>query len=130
MTRHLDAEEILFLHFQLIEFTGGSHGVLHLGTLQSALHRSQARFGGKELIPDLFDKAAALMDALVNNHPFIDGNKRVGIAAAALFLKRNGHALNCTNPKIVDITLAVAQGDLKTAKIAAWFRRHTVKRRS
>jgi death-on-curing protein len=90
VTRYLTIPQILFLHARLIEETGGSQGLRDLGLLEAASARPQATFGGEELHPDLFEKAAALMDSLINNHPFIDGNKRTGIATAGIFLLQNG----------------------------------------
>lgn len=74
----------------MIDKTGGSHGVRDLGLLESAVMRPKATFGGEELYSDVFSKAAALMHSLIRNHPFVDGNKRTGIAAAGLFLAQNG----------------------------------------
>jgi len=91
MTHYLTPEQVLFLHSRLIAETGGGHGVRDLGMLLSALGRPQATFDEKDLYPDLFSKAAALMDSLVCNHPFVDGNKRTAITAAALFLGANGY---------------------------------------
>ncbi len=122
MTRYLTAEEVLYLHYRIIEATGGSHGVLNLGSLQSALARPQARFGGKELLPDTFAKAAALMEFLVNNHPFVDGNKRIGIAAAGIFLELNGSRLIANNDELSAFALMVATGKAKVQEMAAWFK--------
>ena len=80
---YLTVEQVLFIHMRLIAETGGSPGLRDLGLLASAVARPQATFGGEDLYPDLLSKAAALMDSLVRNHPFVDGNKRVGITAAA-----------------------------------------------
>ncbi|MGH7235330.1 MAG: type II toxin-antitoxin system death-on-curing family toxin, partial [Nitrospiraceae bacterium] len=77
---YLTAEQVLFLHDRLIEETGGEHGVRDLGALESALARPQAAFGDTQFYPDVMTKAAALMDGLTRNHPFIDGNKRASIA--------------------------------------------------
>jgi death-on-curing protein len=94
VTRYLTVPQVLFLHARLIAETGGSHGLRDLGLLESAAARPQAAFGGEELYPNLFTKAAALMDSLVNNHPFLNGNKRTGNSAAGLFLVQNGFRLN------------------------------------
>ena len=90
---YLSAEQILFIHARLIEETGGRHGVRDLSMLLSALGRPQASFDDQDLYPDLFSKAAALMDSLIRNHPFVDGNKRTGATAAGVFLRRNGYRL-------------------------------------
>ena len=81
---YLTPEQVLFIHSRLVAETGGSHGVRDLGLLESAVARPRATFDGKELYPDLFTKTAVLMDSLINNHPFLDGNKRTGITAAGL----------------------------------------------
>ena len=122
---YLTVEQVLFLHARLIEETGGSHGVRDVTLLESAVARPQATFGGKELYPDLFSKAAALMDSLIRNHPFVDGNKRTGIAAAALFLRRNNHRLTATNQELEAFTRSVAESRPDISEIAAWFQTHS-----
>jgi death-on-curing protein len=79
--KYLSATQVLFVHSRLIDTTGGAHGIRDLGLLQSAVSRPKATFGGKDLYPDIFHKAAALMESLVKNHPFIDGNKRTAITS-------------------------------------------------
>jgi death-on-curing family protein len=86
---YLTLEEVLLLHARLIQRTGGSGGVRDLGLLDSALARPQATFGGQDLYPGLWHKAAALMHSLVKNHPFVDGNKRIGAALFLWFLEKN-----------------------------------------
>lgn len=117
---YLTAEQILFLHARLVAETGGSHGVRDLSMLLSAVGRPQASFDDQDLCPDLFTKAGALMDSLIRNHPFVDGNKRTGIAAAALFLRINGYWLEATNGELEKFTLEAAQSQHTTDEIAAW----------
>ncbi len=93
--------------------------------LESAAARPQATYGGVDLYPDIFSKAAALMQSLVNNHPFVDGNKRVGIGATALFLQRNGHRLVASNQEVEEFTLAVARGERTFDDIVVWFSAQT-----
>jgi death-on-curing protein len=93
--------------------------------LAAAVARPQASFAGQDLYPNLFAKAAALMESLVRSHPFIDGNKRVGITAAALFLLRNGRRLAATNADLEAFTLAVARGERSLPQIATWFAKKT-----
>jgi death-on-curing protein len=123
---YLTPEQILFLHARLIEETEGSHGLRDLGLLEPAAARPQATYGGQDLVPDLFSRAAALMDSLVHNHPFVDGNKRTGITAAALFLVRNGSRLTATNPELEAFTRRVAEARLDMAEIADWLQAHSV----
>jgi death-on-curing protein len=121
----LTAEQVLFLHARLIEETGGGHGVHEVALLESAVARPQATFDGVDLHPDLFSKAAALMDSLIHNHPFIDGNKRTGITAAALFLRQNGRYLTATNSELEAFTLYVTQSKPDVSEIAAWLETHS-----
>lgn len=123
MTRYLTPEQVLFIHSRLIQETGGAHGVRDLSMLLSALGRPQATFDGNELYGDIFSKAAALMDSLIRNHPFMDGNKRTAITTAALFLRFNGCALLVQNEDMVGFTMACAQSQLAFEEMAARFQR-------
>ena len=122
---YLTAEQVLFLHARLIEETGGSHGVRDVALLESAVARPQATFDGVDLYSDFFCKAAALMDSLIRNHPFIDGNKRTRITAAALFLRQNGRYLTATNSKLKAFTLYVTESRPDVSEIAAWLKTHS-----
>jgi len=123
---YLTPEQVLFIHARLIAETGGTHGVRDLAMLESAVARPQATFGGKDLYPDLFTKAAALLDSLINNHPFVDGNKRTGITAAALFLRRNGYRLKAGHADVEKFTLQVAASRAELKEIADWLLTHSV----
>jgi len=96
------------LHNCLIAETGGNHGVRDLNMLLCAIGRPQASYDQHDLYPDITTKAAALMDLLICNHPFIDGNKRTGITAAATFYRINGFRLDVTNVELEIFTLGVA----------------------
>ena len=89
--RYLVLKEILELHRRLIEQSGGSTGLRDIGMLESALAQPLMTFGGEELYPTIGDKASALGFSLIKNHPFIDGNQRIGHAAVEIFLVLNGH---------------------------------------
>ena len=123
---YLTSAQVLFIHARLIAETGGAAGLRDLGLLEAAVARPQATFDGADLYPDRWAKAAALMASLVQSHPFVDGNKRVGVTAAGIFLQRNGLRLTATNDEVEAFALAVAQGAMNTAQIAAWFVQHTV----
>ena len=122
----LNAEQILFIHYRLIEETGGSHGVRDTGLLQAAVHCAFAAFGGKDLYPDAFHKAAALMHSIVKNHPFIDGNKRTAITSAVILLQSNGYVLKISDKEIERFTLRAAEGKVNVESMAAWFRKKTL----
>jgi death on curing protein len=124
VTLYLTPEQVLFLHSRLIQETGGSHGVLDLSMLLSALGRPQASFEGIELYTDVFAKAAALMDSLIRNHPFVDGNKRTAIAAAGIFLRHNGYQLTVENSEMVTFTLDCARSNIPLEQIADWLKRY------
>ena len=85
---YLTAEQVLFIHARLIVETGGAHDVRELGLLLSAVARPQATFDGQDLYPDLFMKAAALLESLIGNYAFVDGNKRTAITSTGLFFLR------------------------------------------
>ncbi len=125
MTTYLTVEQVLFIHMRLIVETGGSAGVRDLDVLASAVCRPQASFGGQDLYPTIFDKAAALLDSLIGNHPFVDGNKRVGITAAGIFLLRNGYRLTASNTALEHFTLRVARSETTVDEIADWLRKHS-----
>ena len=117
---YLSAEQILFIHSQLIEETGGSHGVLDLNMLLSAIGRYQSSFDDQDLYQDLFSKAAALMESLIRNHPFVDGNKRTGVTATGIFLLRNGYQLTASNAALVTITMSVARSEINITDLTFW----------
>jgi death-on-curing protein len=123
---YLTVEQVAFLHARLIEETGGSHGIRDIGLLQSAVARPQATFDGEDLYPDVFSKAAALIHSLINNHPFVDGNKRTGGAAAVLFLRANGLSFEASNAEFEEFALRVARGQLGVPQAARWLREHSV----
>jgi death-on-curing protein len=123
--KYLTSEQVLFIHSRVIAETGGIHGVRDLGLLESAVARPQATFDGKELYADVFIKAAALMDSLVNNHPFADGNKRTGVMSAGLFLLINGYKLKIPSTAMADITMRVATKKVTIEKLAQWMRKNS-----
>jgi len=123
--KYLTPEQVLFIHARLIVETGGIHGVRDLAMLESAVARPQASFSGRDLYPDVFSKAAALLDSLINKHPFVDGNKRTAITAAALFLRRNDYRLTATHEELEKFTLLVAVSHPDLPTISAWFKAHS-----
>ncbi len=100
---YLSPAQLLFIHARLIAETGGAIGVRELGLLAAAVARPQATFDGEDLYPDLLTKAAALMDSLVRNHPFVDGNKRTGITAAGLFVMIDGWQLTASSAELENL---------------------------
>lgn len=99
-------------------------GLRDIGLLDSARAQAEAQFGGRYLHLDLFEMAAAYLYHIVQNHPFIDGNKRVGLEAALVFLEINGLSLNVTDDQLIDLTLRTAQSLVSKTEIANFFRAH------
>lgn len=122
MTLYLAAEQVLRIHQRQVERFGGSGGVRDPGALEAAVSRPQATFGGDDLYPDPAAKAAALLESLVSNHPFVDGNKRTAAMSAELFLLFNGYELTTEDPDFEEVTMATARGELGAEELAIWFR--------
>ncbi len=120
----LDLEHILRLHRSLIEHYGGADGIRDIGLLHSAISMPQASYGGEYLHRDIFEMAAAYLFHIVQNHPFLDGNKRTGAASAIVFLALNDIEIENDEQGVVDLTLAVATGQAGKAEIAQFFRAH------
>jgi len=121
----LDIHRVLQIHLDLIKAYGGDEGVRDLGLLQSAVAMPQASFGGELLHKDLCEMAAAYLYHIVQDHPFVDGNKRTGAAAAIIFLAMNDVEIEADEEGLVDLTLAVAKGEADKAQAAEFFRRIT-----
>jgi death-on-curing protein len=119
---YLSVAQVLELHRSLTHHFGGGTGLRDRGALESAVARPGMTFGGEDLYPDVAAKAAALMHSLVLNHPFVDGNKRVGVAAAELLAEYNGSVVNATDEELEILTLAVAEGKVEPEALAIWFR--------
>jgi death-on-curing protein len=126
VTRHLSLAEVLKLHDLIISETGGSHGLRDLGLLESALGQPQQTFGGDDLYPTLVAKAAALGFSLIKNHPFVDGNKRVGHAAVEAVLMLNGFELSAGVDDAESMILAIAAGSQTREEFQEWLERHLV----
>ncbi len=124
--RYLTLGEILALHRAVIERTGGGTGLRDLALLESAVAQPRATFDGVDLQPTLQDKAAALCTSLVQNHPFVDGNKRIGHAAMEVFLLLNGFEIAASVDEQEQLILRLAQGELRRADIARWLHSHIV----
>jgi death-on-curing protein len=125
VTEYLSIDQVLALHALQIRRFGGTGKLRDRGALESALGRPQATFGGEDLYADVPAKAAALLHSLVLNHPFVDGNKRVGAHAMLLFLVVNGHEPTFGAAELTDVTLAVARGEVAAEALSIWIRQRT-----
>ncbi len=119
----LSIEAIHQIHSRLLALHGGLEGIRDHRLLDSAVAQPMATFGGEFLHGDLFAMAAAYLFHIVKNHPFLDGNKRVGFVAALTFLELNGFTIAQESPELYDATIAVAEGQLGKEGLAELFRR-------
>jgi death-on-curing protein len=122
VTVYLSLPQVLTLLEDLVGAFGGLSGIRDRGLLESALARPAMTFGGEDLYPDLAVKAAALMHSLVLNHPFVDGNKRIAVAAAELFLSIHGQMVMASDKELELITLSGAEGKVEVEAFGIWFR--------
>ncbi|UTC52824.1 type II toxin-antitoxin system death-on-curing family toxin [Treponema sp. OMZ 803] len=117
-------EQVVKIHRSLIEKTGGMDGIRDAQLLDSALKTPFQTFGGNNLYPDILDKASQLCYSLIENHPFIDGNKRIGVHLMLLFLKLNNIEVNYSQQELVDFGLDIASGKMSKNDIKGWIIEH------
>ncbi|MHB8957071.1 MAG: type II toxin-antitoxin system death-on-curing family toxin [Pirellulaceae bacterium] len=122
----LTIDEVLAIHRDQIARYSGSEGVRDWGLLQSAMAMPAATFGGQFLHSNLCEIAAAYLFHIVQNHAFIDGNKRVGAVAAYVFLSLNDVRLTADHDSYADLVLSVARGETPKSAVAEFFRANTV----
>ncbi len=124
--RYLSLLEILELHEAVISETGGARGIRDMGALESVLNQPRLTFDQTDLYPDLISKATALCFSLVMNHPFVDGNKRVGHAAMETFLILNGYEVEAKVDEQEQIILDLASGKLTREVFTTWLGDHLI----
>ena len=122
----LTVDEIIKLHSLLCRKTGGADGLRDRGLLESAVYSAEMTFGDAEIYPTLEEKCARLCYALTSNHPFADGNKRIGILVMLTTLRLNGILLKYTQAELIDLSLSAASGKLSYEDILAWVNTHCV----
>ena len=123
--KYLHPKQVLYLYQQIIQQSGGTIGLRDEGLLESAVYRPQASFGGQDLYPDLFSKTAALGHSIISNHPFVDGNKRIGFEAMRLMLRLNGYDVHASLEAKFDFVMEIAKGKLAEQAIADWLKQHS-----
>ena len=122
--KYLGYRQVLWIYRRVIEETGGSAGIRDEGLLRSALARPQATFGGEDLYPTLFEKAAALAESLVLNHPFVDGNKRMAFECLDVFLAMNGYSLTASHDQSFRFVMQIIQRRITIQDAAGWLAKH------
>lgn len=120
----LSKAQVLLLHDQLVVETGGLAGLRDEGMLDSALSAPYQTFGGEDIYPSLLQKAARLCFGLVKNHPFLDGNKRIGVHIALVFLALNGVELQYSQVELSDVILRLAAGEMEAGDLLHWILEH------
>ncbi len=120
----LTVDEIISIHSLLCRKTGGSSGLRDRGLLESAVYSAEMTFGGAEIYQTLEEKCARLCYALTANHPFVDGNKRIGILTMLVCLRLNGAELKFTQEELIDLSLSAASGKLSYEDILDWVNTH------
>ena len=118
----IDLQDVLEIHQILIEQFGGSQGVRDSGLLQSAIERPFSGFGETEFYKTPEEKAAAVLESIVKNHPFVDGNKRTGYVLMRLILMQYGKDVNATQDEKYDFVIGVASGHTDFNEIVTWIR--------
>ena len=118
---------VLAFHEYVLKVTGGASGIRDEGALDAALSRPFATFGGEDLYSDIYAKSAALIESLIMNHPFVDGNKRTGIMAGVALLSSNNIELTALEDVRYEFVIEVASGHLDFENIIAWLRQNTQK---
>lgn len=122
----LSKQQILLLHSQLISGTGGSDGLRDVGLLESAINSPFQQFGNEDLYPTIQQKASRLCFGLVNNHPFIDGNKRIGAHVMLVFLALNGIELEYTQDDLSSTILKLTSNEISYQQLTKWIINHQI----
>lgn len=123
--KYFTLAEIELLHMQIIDVSGGSHGIRDEGRLESVVAAQTQEVFGKKLYETPYEIAGALVRGIIADHAFVDGNKRTGIMSGVVFLERNGIATNISDNELEDFAVQVAVEHLDVAEIAQWLEKHS-----
>ena len=118
----LTVDDVVAIHAQQLAQFGGSDGIRDRGLLAFAVAQAEASFGGQLMHPDVFAMAGAYWFHIVRNHAFVDGNKRTGLLACLVFLRRQGWSLDHVSADLYDVTLALADGKIPKEQLTDWLR--------
>ena len=122
--KYIDISYILKMYKKMIESTGGSFGIRNIGLLESAIQNSKATFEGVELYPTIEEKCSNICYSIINNHPFVDGNKRMGIYIMLVLLEYNDVKIEYSQKELINLGIGIASGDLKQKDILKWINEH------
>jgi len=123
--KKLTKQQVIILHKILINYSGGEDGVRDMNLLDSALEAPFISFSGFSNYPSIQSKAARLALGLIKNHPFVDGNKRIGILVMISFLEINGIKLTCTDTELINLGLCLADGSMEIKSLIDFIIRHS-----
>lgn len=124
--KNISLEQLIQFHAKIVKATGGSEGVRDHGIIESALRKAEVTFDGQELYEGTIRKISVIGYALIKNHGFIDGNKRIGVATVLLLLRLNGVALKYEQKELIELGLKTAEGKFKEENIEQWIEEHRV----
>lgn len=126
--RAIEIDDILYFHTDVITLDGGASGLRDFGALEAVVARPRAGFGGEERFPTPFAKAAALMESIIQRHPFIDGNKRTGLKAGVFLLFLAGYELTASPQELTNLTVEVAEHNLNVDELSRWLEDYSQRR--
>ena len=122
--RRLTVKQVIALHTHVVMATGGSDGIRDMGLLESAVNAPFQSFGGYEVYPTIYEKAARLGFGLAQNHAFIDGNKRIAAHALMSFLELNGIEINCAEFELFSVFYKLAASEVTFDDLVDWITNH------
>ena len=125
--KYLSEAELILINEEMVAKYGGLHGVRDLNLLSSAVGRPQLSVGFQDAYKSIFDKAAALLHSIINNHPFLDGNKRTSLFSAILFLEHNGWEVKFKRKESVKFTMRAHNYDYTVEQVSKWLKDHSIK---
>ncbi len=124
--KRLNKDHITYMHSQLVIASGGDDGVRDINLLLSAIESPFQTFDGVYMYPSIEEKASRLAYGIIKNHPFVDGNKRIGVLVMLVFLELNSIFLKYSDEELVVLGLSVADGSMSNVEILMWIKSHTV----
>lgn len=122
----ISVKQAIEIHEIVVNAFGGSMGIRDSGALESALARPFQTFGGEDLYPDFFTKAAAIAESIIINHPFIDGNKRTGYVLMEAILRLGNLKITAVNDDLYNFVISISTGEKKFEEIVEWLKENTV----
>lgn len=124
-TKFLTIAQVLAIHEIVVNRYGGSPGIRDLGSLKASVERAKTTYSKRDLYPTIFEKAAAIMQSIIKNHPFVDGNKRTALTSAGIFLELNGWKMKNTHQEEMKFTLKIDKENLPVKQIAKWLKENS-----